>query len=61
MVHALSIRGRASPSLDVASVTYDYDGAIACGSDDDLVAADVSFTGPSTRGRPRWVWVAAVG
>ena len=45
-VHALSIRRRASPGLDVASVTYDYDGALACGSDDDLVAADVIFTGP---------------
>ena len=30
-VHAMSIRRRASPGLDVASVTYDYDGALACG------------------------------
>ena len=36
----------ASPGLDVASVTYDYDGAIACGSDQALVTADVTFTGP---------------
>ena len=36
----------ASPGLDVASVTYDYDGAFACGSDHALVAADVIFTGP---------------
>jgi hypothetical protein len=43
-VHAMSIRRRASPGLDVASVTYDY--AFAYGSDDDLVAADVIFTGP---------------
>ena len=42
-VHALSSRRRASPGLDVASVTYDYDGAFACGSDDDLVGADVGF------------------
>jgi hypothetical protein len=42
-------------------VTYDYDGAVACGSDHALVAADVIFTDSSTRGRPRWVWVAAVG
>ena len=26
-------------------MTYDYDGAFACGSDDDLVTADVVFTG----------------
>ena len=35
----------ASPDLDVASVTYDYDGAVAYGSDHALVAADVIFTG----------------
>jgi hypothetical protein len=51
----------AGPDLDVASVTYGYDGAIACGSDHALVTADATFTDSSTRRRPRWVWVAAVG
>ena len=60
-VHAMSIRRRASPGLDVASVTYDYDGAFACGRDDDLSRRTSSSPDPSTRGRPRWVWVAAVG
>ena len=51
----------ASPDPDVASVTYDYDGAIAYGSDHALVTADVTFTDSSTRRWPRWAWVAAVG